>query len=470
MVRSHHRTVDVASEGAALAGRVGRVRRVGRVARAGRVKRVERHVEAVDAARAARVARPGRVAAMVTGILAALSAPAALSAQEVVRLPADDRTLSGSPETVYTVGAAVGEAWETFGDIAAVAFDGAANLYILDRSGARVVVVSPSGERVREFGRPGDGPGEFRAPTGLALTDDGRVIVSDVGRRTFSVFASDGEFLESFPYDEGWGMPEPTLLPHPEGGVVLAVRPMPMSPAAGADEALDVRPILRTSGPGSPAEAIYEAPTAAPRVTSSSSGGRTRVTMRRPPLFTPEVHWGVLPTGGLAVAHDVDYAVHVTDAAGEIVRTLRRPFEPRPVSERDRDAARERTREALTGGEGVVRTSVQGGRTQTSFGGSPPPSMVEQAVESLEFAETMPVVRRVAADPDGTLWIERSADLAYEAGRIDLVTSDGRYLGTLVDATLPTAFGPDALAAYVETDELDVERVVVRRLPAAWRR
>jgi hypothetical protein len=32
---------------------------------------------------------------------------------------------------------------------------------------------------------------------------------------------------------------------------------------------------------------------------------------------------------------------------------------------------------------------------------------------------------------------------------------------------IPSAFGPDGLAAYVELDELDVPTVVVRRLPAA---
>ena len=31
---------------------------------------------------------------------------------------------------------------------------------------------------------------------------------------------------------------------------------------------------------------------------------------------------------------------------------------------------------------------------------------------------------------------------------------------------MPDAFGPDGLAAFIETDEFDVETVVVRRLPA----
>jgi len=35
--------------------------------------------------------------------------------------------------------------------------------------------------------------------------------------------------------------------------------------------------------------------------------------------------------------------------------------------------------------------------------------------------------------------------------------------------TIPAAFGPDGLVASIERDELDVESVVVRRLPGAVR-
>ena len=56
-------------------------------------------------------------------------------------------------------------------------------------------------------------------------------------------------------------------------------------------------------------------------------------------------------------------------------------------------------------------------------------------------------------------------------GPIDLLTADGRYLGTLrADATsMPSAFGPDGLVAFVERDELDVPTVVVKRLPTEVR-
>ena len=52
---------------------------------------------------------------------------------------------------------------------------------------------------------------------------------------------------------------------------------------------------------------------------------------------------------------------------------------------------------------------------------------------------------------------------------IDILTPDGAYVGTLANAAMPVAFGPDGLAAWLEINELDVPVVVVRRLPEGVR-
>ena len=45
---------------------------------------------------------------------------------------------------------------------------------------------------------------------------------------------------------------------------------------------------------------------------------------------------------------------------------------------------------------------------------------------------------------------------------------DGRYLGSYPAGmtALPAAFGPDGLAAFIETNELGVQNVVVGRMTA----
>lgn len=63
------------------------------------------------------------------------------------------------------------------------------------------------------------------------------------------------------------------------------------------------------------------------------------------------------------------------------------------------------------------------------------------------------------------IWVQRTA-LPGETGPIDILSADGRYFGSLAPGGLriPRAFGPDGLLAYVERDELDIQRVVVVRL------
>ena len=99
------------------------------------------------------------------------------AAQETIALPGEDSWLDPDFEEVYRVGSFGGEDWEQFGDIASLGFDGAGNLYLLDRQAARVTVVAPDGSYRRAFGREGEGPGEFRSPSRLAVMANGDVAV-----------------------------------------------------------------------------------------------------------------------------------------------------------------------------------------------------------------------------------------------------------------------------------------------------
>ena len=88
-------------------------------------------------------------------------------------------------------------------------------------------------------------------------------------------------------------------------------------------------------------------------------------------------------------------------------------------------------------------------------------------LESIESYHEIPLVRDLRASREGTIWVRRSGDELDTNGPIDLITPDGRYLGSFTrDATgMPAAFGLDGLVAFVEKNELDVQTVVVKRLP-----
>jgi peptidylamidoglycolate lyase len=79
----------------------------------------------------------------------------------------------------------------------AVAPDG--SFYVSDGYGnSRVARFSSDGKFIADWGRKGDGPGEFDLPHGIALDLEGRVYVADRSNSRIQVFAGDGKFLQQW--------------------------------------------------------------------------------------------------------------------------------------------------------------------------------------------------------------------------------------------------------------------------------
>ena len=70
------------------------------------------------------------------------------------------------------------------------------NLYVADTHYHRVLVYDGQGRLVRQFGRFGQGEGEFIYPTDVAFAPDGRIFVSEYGGNDrVSIFDAQGRFL-----------------------------------------------------------------------------------------------------------------------------------------------------------------------------------------------------------------------------------------------------------------------------------
>ena len=62
----------------------------------------------------------------------------------------------------------------------------------------RVHLFAPTGELKRSWGVPGQGPGEFFLPHGIAVHSDGRVFVCDRENDRIQIFSPDGEYLSEW--------------------------------------------------------------------------------------------------------------------------------------------------------------------------------------------------------------------------------------------------------------------------------
>lgn len=416
--------------------------------------------------------RPTRVG--VT-LLAALAAPATAVvglAQEVIELPGEDRWLEPDFEEVYRVGAALGEAWQEFGTIGRVGFDEAGNLHVFDRLAARVVVVDPEGDFVREFGRRGEGPGEFQSAMDMVVMRDGRVVVADMGHRAYHIFAPTGD-LERM-VRMGRIAHVRRMYAEADGeSVVRGARMLGFAwqSAGGSTIAFpDSRSVERIFLAGDEATVETAADVWGPTWTRLREqllpGGRQKIMSRGPRRgFEPGLFAGVLPGGRIAFSDSSAYAVKLAERDGGRVSTiLTRPFSPEPVTERVRQAEKDRRlRDIEDRPEGSIARSA-GGLVVSGTGGG---ARERERIETLEFAEEVPIVRDLRTSWNGRIWVLRRGDEPVSDGPVDILAADGRYLGSYrTGATpLPDAFGPGGLVAFIERDELDVQTVVVKRLP-----
>lgn len=77
-----------------------------------------------------------------------------------------------------------------------VAVDGLGNIYALGRFNNAVFKFSPDGKFITRFGSDGDQPGQFRAPSAIAVDGKGRVYVTD--SKGIQVFDGNGRYLTVF--------------------------------------------------------------------------------------------------------------------------------------------------------------------------------------------------------------------------------------------------------------------------------
>lgn len=403
--------------------------------------------------------RTAIVGMVLTVALSWIASP--LAAQQVVELPAEDRLLDADFEEVYRVGAVAGEDWETFGNVRDLAFDRAGNLYVVDIQGARIVVVNPEGGFLRQLGGVGQGPGEFdqhnTTSIRIAVLSDGRTVAFD---QRFSLFGPDGEFKRTVRLRDGAMIFMPRLDVDRRGEGVLATGEVRIIDSA----------MLRGRADGTPTQPEYRH-VMRMNLTDNEASLDTVAHAWLPPGeatgFIPPLIAGALPRGGVAYTDSSAYAIKVMGADGRLERVLTRPFVPEPVTDRIRQEERERRLRGLEGDP--LGAGRAGGRRGAVMSGMTD-AMRAQA-QSMEFYPVVPVVRGLRTSWEGRIWVQRRGEEPVSDGPVDVLTPDGRYLGTFSadGMSMPGAFGPGGLAAFVEVDELGVQTVVVRRLPEAIR-
>lgn len=453
------------------------------------------------------------VAIWLPAVAFALAAMAFALAAAWSPAAAQDRPLDAEFPEVYRVGGLGAPEWAQFTRTGTLAFDGAGNLYHLDSETSRLIVVGQNGELVMTTGRKGEGPGEFFVPTEVVVWRDGRYVVPDLGHGAYQIFGPDGELLQYVrmstqmgPFAGIEGM-RARMRPDPMGAGLFAqgtsrafddifgnlgeVFGLEEGEEEAVTSGVDDHGIERIdlSGDVAAANAVlqgWRVPREEPREDFSLEDILNPARLADQAMgavggemhLEPGFYWDVLPDGTIAYTDSSAYEIKLAEAdGGAIVRVLRRPHEPEPVNRRIRSEViereireLERDQEDLEQNDELMAAAAGNELVlglMSEFG-----KAAREQIENRPFFPEVSVVRGIQAAWDSALWIQRRGEEVWDDdGPVDVFGADREYLGTYdpSETEMPAAFGPDGLAAFWEFDELDVPRIVVKRLPVEVR-
>ncbi|MEZ4650978.1 MAG: 6-bladed beta-propeller [Candidatus Eisenbacteria bacterium] len=103
------------------------------------------------------------------------------------------------PQELWRIGGDTDAEGEFFGVINQVTTDSDGNIYLLDLQLNEIKIFSPDGAYIRTIGREGEGPGEFRAPTGLFFVPSGEVGVLQAAPLKIVLLTKTGEPAGEYP-------------------------------------------------------------------------------------------------------------------------------------------------------------------------------------------------------------------------------------------------------------------------------
>ncbi|MET0395609.1 MAG: 6-bladed beta-propeller [Longimicrobiaceae bacterium] len=301
----------------------------------------------------AELASPLYAAPVAATPVATVDAGEALPAERAPEIPAARR--------VFSLGTADGDERYMFGQVADVATSrGGDTVYVLDRMERRVKAFDSRGEFLFDFGRGGDGPGEYQSPSSLVtLPWNGRLAVWDWEQQRLTVLTPEGRVVETLrPLREAKQGVVRTgqRLRAYRDGFIIEVRSDPMVVPPARQRGYLVR--LDTLGQARDTVLDFAIPTieAEQRTYGTSS---TSYHWSAPPAFTPSPTWDAFPDGSVVFVPGGPYEVYRV-GADRAVRRVTRSWTPHRITRRERIINLREAQERGSYGQGIPMVLLEG--------------------------------------------------------------------------------------------------------------
>lgn len=349
--------------------------------------------------------------------------------------------------------------WVNWRGGAVVLRDG--RIAVLDGRSAVIRVYSPDGEHLEDWGRRGEGPGEFGSyPAHIFAYRGDSILVSEETLR-FSIFDREGNFgRRAMPgmrlalwydlrdiVDRGILLPAYSccefLGPLPAGALLLSTPEMIPNAGTGTRRSSVLVAVVPDTGGVADSVGVFDGGRYRP---GAAPGGRPGGFHFQPSFAVAVGDHGYLATEGDS------YSIEAYDANGHLARIIRLARDPRPVTDEVKAVYEQEIRD---------RFREAGDRVE---GGSPE-ELIQRAL-SAPYPPHLPTFEWLHVDPEGNIWAgQRRYGAPDDMTDFFVFAKDGRYLGIVeVPAKLSVLqIGSDFILAQL-SDDLDVHYVHLYRI------
>ena len=230
-----------------------------------------------------------------------------------------------------SIGVSEGEDPYILGDISGMAMSGD-KIYVLDWSVPVLRMYDLEGQHIKDIGRAGSGPGEFRMPWSLSADPaNGRIYVRDDGQMRINVYSTNGDILGHIQLSFGLMTTDPMVISS-ESNVYT---PILIRGSSGSQDAMAAYSLNGAVGDTIVAPALdYEPPT----LEYLDDEGETFSTAVP---FTPEALWVLTPNLEIVSGIANEYRLEIRNLDGEVT-VIERTIEPVSMHPEEKDWYRRR--------------------------------------------------------------------------------------------------------------------------------
>jgi hypothetical protein len=210
---------------------------------------------------------------------------------------------------------------------AGVDVDSKGNIYIIDATDDRILRFDKSGNYLSSFGRKGQGPGEFQAPSQILVDGQDHVYVKDIVRMSLAVFDENGRFLKNI-FGPGIILIYSQIALDSHSGIICGYQPLPVF------DARQTYKIVRFDDDFKPVRTLYEKP-------GVFIWKEIESQLVQAPEYTPGVVWTLGADDRLYVCYNDSYDISILSADGLLLKHIKREYRPEKVTADEKRKIRE---------------------------------------------------------------------------------------------------------------------------------